>query len=90
MEDIINRIESIHRALRSAPRQEQRDELAAESLALCLRDLHAIVAQSRAAGRARRPSLRLIDCQGVTEPPVSRQREGLRSLTQDHAVETPS
>jgi hypothetical protein len=47
MERVINRLEAIHRALRSAPKQGRVDVIAAESVALCLRDLHAIAAQSR-------------------------------------------
>lgn len=64
MDKIINRLETIHRALRNAPIKGRRDALVADSVALCLRDLHAIAAQARADGRSRRPSLRLIDCQG--------------------------
>jgi len=97
MEQIITRIESLHRALRGAPLPERSDELAAESLALCLRELHAIVAQSRAGGRTRRPRLRLIDCevQGASlaasrEAQVSHKLAGLTSSARDHVAETPS
>ena len=49
METIIDRLEAIHRALRTAPLQERRDERVADTVALCLRDLHAIAAQAHAA-----------------------------------------
>jgi hypothetical protein len=85
MEKIINRLEAIHRALRNAPIQGRRDMLVADSVALCLRDLHAIAAQASAADLARRPSLRLIDCDSV--PPKS---FGLSLTSREPVAETPS
>jgi hypothetical protein len=80
METIIDRLEAIHRALRNAPTQDWRDARVADSVALCLRDLHAIVAQERADGRPQRPVLRLIDGGGVPRPAVFHAGSG--SLTQ--------
>jgi hypothetical protein len=72
METIIDRLEAIHRALRTAPLQERRDERVADTVARCLRDLHAIAAQARAANWSRRPVLRLIDGARDHVRPVSR------------------
>jgi hypothetical protein len=74
MEEIIDRLEAIHRALRTAPAQAKRDALVADCVALCLRDLHAIVAQSRTGGQVQPPSLRLIDCAQVSQAIGSRTR----------------
>jgi hypothetical protein len=84
MEKIINRLETIHRALRNAPIQGRSDALVANSVALCLRDLHAIAAQAHAGGR-RRPSLRLIDCE-----PCSRKSGRLVFPMHDPVAESPS
>ncbi|RAI16434.1 hypothetical protein SAMN06265338_106220 [Rhodoblastus acidophilus] len=93
MEEIIKRLEKLHRALRTAPAQVERDVQAAISVAICLRDLHAIAAQARAGGNER-PSLRLIDCgladQSRASPPVSRKLSRRSSAAHDHVAETPS
>jgi hypothetical protein len=85
MEKIINRLEAIHRALRTAPIQGRRDMLVADSVALCLRDLHAIAAQASVGDHARRPSLRLIDCESVPHRSI-----GLALTSRDPVAETPS
>ena len=84
MEKIINRLETIHRALRNAPIQGRRDMQVADSVALCLRELHAIAAQT--CGRVgRKPSLRLVDCE-----PDSRASTGLALTSRDPVSERPS
>jgi hypothetical protein len=88
MEKIINRLEAIHRALRNAPIQGRRDALVAESVALCLRELHAIAAQARGDAQAG-PSLRLIHGERGARVPASQRVAGLFSHAHDHA-ETPS
>ncbi|MCW2274984.1 hypothetical protein GJ654_10540 [Rhodoblastus acidophilus] len=85
MEKIINRLETIHRALRNAPIQGRGDMLVADSVALCLRDLHAIAAQASVGERARRPSLRLIDCESGPHKSF-----GLSLTSRDPVAETPS
>ncbi|MCW2284599.1 hypothetical protein M2323_002486 [Rhodoblastus acidophilus] len=85
MEKIINRLEAIHRALRNAPIQGRRDMQVADSVALCLRELHAIAAQASAGDRVRGPSLRLIDC-----TPVPQEAFGLSLTSRDPVAETPS
>ena len=46
MEHIIRRLEAIHRALRTAPARLEGDSRVTEAVARCLRQLHAIAAQS--------------------------------------------
>jgi hypothetical protein len=46
MEHIIRRLEAIHRALRTAPASFGGDARVTEAVAGCLRQLHAIAAQS--------------------------------------------
>jgi len=84
MEKIINRLETIHRALRNAPIQGRRDMQVADSVALCLRELHAIAAQARGSV-GRRPSLRLIDCESDSRPSA-----GLAVTSREPVSERPS
>ncbi len=72
MEQIIHRLEAIHRALRNAPKTYRCDPRVADLVALCLRDLHAIVAaqalgETRTLGETPAPRLRLIDCRTSRE-----------------------
>jgi chemotaxis regulatin CheY-phosphate phosphatase CheZ len=46
MDQIIRRLETIHRALRNAPESLGCDPRVAEAVAGCLRELHAIAAQT--------------------------------------------
>jgi hypothetical protein len=62
MQQVIHRLEAIHRALRNAPKAYRCDPRVADSVAICLRELHAIAAQSSEDDRALGPRLRLIDC----------------------------
>jgi len=62
MQQVIDRLEAIHRALRNAPKSYRCDPGVADSVAICLRELHAIAAQSVGDGPASGPRLRLIDC----------------------------
>ena len=76
MDTIIDRLEAIHRTLRYAPVKDRRDVQVADSVALCLRELHAIAAQARVADRPRRPVLRLIDGGGGPRPSNIRAGSG--------------
>jgi hypothetical protein len=62
MDQIIRRLETIHRALRAAPESFGDDPRIAEAVADCLRELHAIAAQASDDMDFARPRLRLIDC----------------------------
>ncbi len=61
MEHIIRRLEAIHRALRTAPASPGDDSRVTDAVAGCLRQLHAIAAQSAEADPAPAARLRLID-----------------------------
>ena len=63
MDHIIRRFEAIHRALRTAPASSGGDSRVTDAVAGCLRQLHAIAAQSADAGPAPEARLRLIDGQ---------------------------
>jgi hypothetical protein len=56
MDQIIHRLETIHRARRAAPQSYGCDPRVAETVAACLRELHAVAAQSVGEG----PRLRVI------------------------------
>jgi hypothetical protein len=45
MDQLIRRLENIHRALRAAPPHWQCDPRVADGVALCLRELHAVAAR---------------------------------------------
>jgi hypothetical protein len=90
MEKIIHRLEAIHRALRTAPVQGRRDALVADSVALCLRDLHAIAAQISAGDAPARAHLRLVDCESPPAPPAPRKHADSPFRAYDQVVETPS
>ena len=60
MEHIIRRLEAIHRALRTAPASLEDDSRVTEAVARCLRQLHAIAAQSAEVDPAREARLRPI------------------------------
>jgi hypothetical protein len=62
MQQVIHRLEAIHRALRNAPKSYRCDPRVAESVAICLRELHAIAAQSSWDNGGSGHRLRLIDC----------------------------
>ncbi len=61
MDNLIRRLEIIHRALRAAPQPFDRDPRMAEAVADCLRELHAIAAQSTDRRDDAQPRLRLVD-----------------------------
>lgn len=61
MDHIIRRLETIHRALRAAPERFGRDPRMTEAVADCLRELHAIAAQSTDSPDGSRARLRLVD-----------------------------
>lgn len=61
MEQIVHRLENLYRFLRAAPQNACVAPGVAEAVAACLRDLHAIAAQTAELNPAR-PRLRLIDC----------------------------
>lgn len=61
MDQIIRRLETLHRALRAAPENARDAPRIAEAVAACLRDLHAIAAQAADDADRARPRLRLID-----------------------------
>ena len=62
MDQIIRRLETIHRALRNAPESLGCDPRVAEAVAGCLRELHAIAAQGAEEGEDAQRRFRLIDC----------------------------
>jgi hypothetical protein len=61
MDQIVRRLESLHRVLRAAPENACDAPRVAEAVAACLRDLHAIAAQAAEDADRARPRLRLID-----------------------------
>ena len=61
MDQIIRRLETLHRALRAAPESAGDAPRVAEAVAACLRDLHAIAAQAAEDADRARPRLRLVE-----------------------------
>ncbi len=59
MDNLIRRLEALHRQLRAAPGEAGYDPRIVEAIANCLRDLHAIAAQSTEASAD--PRLRLVE-----------------------------
>jgi hypothetical protein len=60
MDQLILRLETIHRGLRNSSQKLQRDRHIAESVAGCLRDLHTIAAQRADRTEDAWPRLRLV------------------------------
>ena len=61
MDQIVRRLETLHRALRAAPENACDAPRVAEAVAACLRELHAIAAQAAEGADRAGPRLRLID-----------------------------
>jgi hypothetical protein len=61
MDQIVRRLETLHRALRAAPENAGDAPRVAEAVAACLGDLHAIAARAAQDADRARPRLRLID-----------------------------
>ena len=80
MEHIIRRLEAIHRALRTAPASLEGDSRVTEAVARCLRQLHAIAAQS--ADRSGDGSAPSSDQRAGAPPALISQREAAASFVQ--------
>ena len=60
MDQLILRLETLHRSLRNGARSHDCDRRVAESVAICLRDLHSLAARSVDGAGKERPLLRLV------------------------------
>jgi hypothetical protein len=62
MDQIVRRVEILHRALSAEPERSCGETRLAEAVAACLRDLHAIAARAANDADPARSRPRLIDC----------------------------